>query len=259
MVASSFSSDAPEVVGNLGPVAGDHSREAVVGQGRGRSLPSRPVIVPRGDERVDDGLLRGLDDCVEQGVDERLVFDRSDPSYKFGCGDGTRLVVVAGCSPVANVMYRLLLLCQLLVLLGPGYVVVGALGEVVDIRVEQGCVGRDDDDDRAGTARLLFTQFAGAPSQGLGTTLTLDIRADRHAGDLGRARGRSRPGRARPPYDRWAPTGAVERRSDSALKRHTMPVPPPTPPSATGPRLAPGGGAEVGGLTWKPSMSFRSS
>ena len=212
-----------------------------------------------GDQRVDDRLLGRLDDGVEQGVDRRSSSARTSASTRR-----IRLVVVRGSSGCPSRSAR-----NRSPLVWPPVPPIRAmpearaLGEPLALVGQQRRVGRDDDDDRARAGR----RHAGEAGIVVGRAVVRardlgdrDLLADRHAVDPEPARaGRSWPGRGRRPCSRrrLASTTRDAVPIPPLNSWQTIPVPPPTLPSATGPSAAAASAASrCSAVTWKPSMSL---
>ena len=154
------------------------SRAAGRAAARSPVIPSRPVIVVGGDERVEDRLLGRLDRRVEQRADREVV---QGPEVRRRRADppGT---TSAAASPVARREAQE----QVAARVGagpahPGDAEARPLGEAIALVGQERGVGRDDDDDRARAGRRRaggrrrersVGESSSSPGSGRGTSAT---------------------------------------------------------------------------------------
>ena len=200
-------------------------------------IPSRPVIVVGGDQRVDDRLLGRLDDAVEQRVDDA---DRRRRGRRRSSGGSSSILGAAGRLPVANAMNRS-------PLVWPPVPPARAIPSPARWARRSHWWGS------SGASVATTTMIE--PEPGGGADCAGRRASAVRAGDLVDRRSPRRPARRRPAASRacrsWPGPGRrpCSRRARPATTRdavpipplnswQTIPVPPPTSPSATGPPVA---------------------
>ena len=197
-------------------------------------IPSRPIIVSAATSALtiasSVASIVGVEQRVDDAVADRPDVDRSSVDGSSSSSAGRS---IAGRERDEQVAARVAARPA-----GPGDAEPGALGEPLALVGQQRRVGRDDDDDRAGPGRRRAGRSAGAPRPtGSGPRRPRSRRRPARRRPGATRACRSSPGRGRRPCARRGRVGTTRDAVPIPPLNswQTIPVPPPTLPSATGP------------------------